>query len=178
MTADLIALREDVNSLTGELLNRYEEITLLYDPRSDSGVTETAVWQPEAIEKLRDQLGDEPGVLVREIISLYLVQARDLLAQMEVAARQSDEYPLRGMAHSLKGSTATVGGARLAAVCERIEHASSAELRCPDLVRSAQQEFERLAVELERYRPPHGADSARRRASLAYDRPTAGRFPA
>ena len=49
-------------------------------------MSEMTVLQPEVIEKLRDQLGDEDGVLVREIIQLYLVQARDLLAQLEVAA--------------------------------------------------------------------------------------------
>ena len=38
MTAELIALREDVDSLTSELLNRYEEITLLYDLAREMGV--------------------------------------------------------------------------------------------------------------------------------------------
>jgi serine phosphatase RsbU (regulator of sigma subunit) len=38
VSAELIALREDVDSLTGELLNRYEEITLLYDLAREMGV--------------------------------------------------------------------------------------------------------------------------------------------
>jgi HPt (histidine-containing phosphotransfer) domain-containing protein len=116
-------------------------------------VSEMTVWQPEVMEKLRSQLGDEDGVLVREIIQLYLVQAWDLLAQMEVAARHSDEYQLRGLAHSLKGSSGTVGGARLVAVCDWIEHASSAELASPDVWQGAQREFELLAAELERQHP-------------------------
>jgi HPt (histidine-containing phosphotransfer) domain-containing protein len=111
-------------------------------------MSEMTVFQPDRIETLRDQLGDEDGVLVREIIQLYLVQAWDLLAQMEVAAQHSDEYQLRGLAHSLKGSTATVGGSRLAAVCDHLEHASSAELASPDVWRPAQREFELLAAEL------------------------------
>jgi HPt (histidine-containing phosphotransfer) domain-containing protein len=116
-------------------------------------VSEMTVWQPEVMEKLRSQLGDEDGVLVREVIQLYLVQAWDLLAQMEVAARHSDEYQLRGLAHSLKGSTATVGGGQLAAVCDHIEHASSAELSSPEVWLAAQREFELLAAELERHHP-------------------------
>ena len=111
-------------------------------------MSEMTVFQPDRIETLRDQLGDEDGVLVREIIQLYLVQAWDLLAQMEVAAQHSDEYQLRGLAHSLKGSTATVGGSRLAAVCDHLEHASSAELASPDVWLPAQREFELLAAEL------------------------------
>ena len=38
MTAELVALQADVDSLTGELLNRYEEITLLYDLAREMGV--------------------------------------------------------------------------------------------------------------------------------------------
>lgn len=37
MTAELVALQADVDSLTGELLNRYEEITLLYDLAREMG---------------------------------------------------------------------------------------------------------------------------------------------
>jgi serine phosphatase RsbU (regulator of sigma subunit) len=38
VTAELVALQADVDSLTGELLNRYEEITLLYDLAREMGV--------------------------------------------------------------------------------------------------------------------------------------------
>jgi HPt (histidine-containing phosphotransfer) domain-containing protein len=105
------------------------------------------------LDKLRSLLGDEDGVMVREIIQLYLVQAWDLLGQMEVAARNCDEGQLRALAHSLKGSTATVGGCRLAAVCDRIEHGSSTDLSSPELRQDAQREFELLGTELERHYP-------------------------
>jgi HPt (histidine-containing phosphotransfer) domain-containing protein len=114
-------------------------------------MSERKIWQSEVIEKLRNELGDAGGVLVREIIQLYLAQARNLLAQIEVASRQSDEYQLRGLACSLKESTASVGGSRLAAVCDRIEHASSAELRSPGVWQDAQREFRLLELELASY---------------------------
>jgi serine phosphatase RsbU (regulator of sigma subunit) len=38
VTAELVALQADVDSLTGELLDRYEEITLLYDLAREMGV--------------------------------------------------------------------------------------------------------------------------------------------
>ena len=38
MNAELSALRSDVESLTVELLDRYEEITLLYDLAKEMGV--------------------------------------------------------------------------------------------------------------------------------------------
>jgi HPt (histidine-containing phosphotransfer) domain-containing protein len=141
-------------------------------------VSELRVWQSDMIEKLRSQLGDEDGVLVREILQLYLVQARDLLAQLEVASRDADEYQIRGLAHSLKGSTATVGGARLAAVCDRIEHASSAELASPDVWRDAQDEFELLAAELEHHRPRRGTGRPGRTHYLDGEGLSVRRFPA
>jgi HPt (histidine-containing phosphotransfer) domain-containing protein len=116
-------------------------------------VSDIAIWQPEVIEKLRSQLGDQDGAMVREIIQLYLVQGWDLLAQLEVAARHADEASLRALAHSLKGSSATVGGGRLVAVCDRIEHATSAELSSPEVWQAAQHEFELLRTELERHYP-------------------------
>jgi HPt (histidine-containing phosphotransfer) domain-containing protein len=136
------------------------------------------VWQPEVLEKLRDQLGDDDGVMALEVIKVYLVQARELLAQIEVAARESDEYQLRGLAHSLKGSSATVGASRLAAVCERIEHASSAELASPEISVRVAQEFQLLSAELERYRPLRGVGAPGWRVDLTRGGRTAGRFPA
>jgi HPt (histidine-containing phosphotransfer) domain-containing protein len=141
-------------------------------------VSEVRVWQAEAIENLRDQLGDDDGVMVREIIKVYLVQARELLAQMQVAARESDEYQLRGLAHSLKGSSATVGGGRLAAACDRLEHGSPAELASPQVCQSAMHEFELLAAELVRYRPLRRADSTGCRDDMTRDQHSAGRFGA
>jgi GAF domain-containing protein len=38
VTAEVVALQADVDSLTGELLDRYEEITLLYDLAREMGV--------------------------------------------------------------------------------------------------------------------------------------------
>ena len=109
------------------------------------------IWQSEVIGKLRNDLGDEDGVLVREIIQLYRAQAGSLLAQMEAASRQADEYQLRGLACSLKESSASIGGSRLAAVCDRIEHASSAELKSPAVWEDAQREFQLLERELASY---------------------------
>jgi HPt (histidine-containing phosphotransfer) domain-containing protein len=141
-------------------------------------MSEGRVWQPEVIEKLRDQLGDDDGVMVREIIKVYLVQARELLTQMKVAAQESDEYQLRGLAHSLKGSSATVGASRLATACDRIEHASAAELASPEVCQCALHEFELVVAELERYRPLRRADSAGWREDMARSAHSARRFPA
>jgi HPt (histidine-containing phosphotransfer) domain-containing protein len=96
---------------------------------------------------LTDQLGDPDGALVDEIVSLYLAQGRELVDRLQIAAEVSDTVTLREVAHSLKGSTLAVGGARLATLCQRIERAeSSTDGR--DAARAVPEEFEQLAHQL------------------------------
>lgn len=114
-------------------------------------MTPTAVFQAATIESLRDQLGDSGPGLLSELIGLYLIQARDLVGQIEHTITDHDAPSRRSLAHKLRGSTATLGGDRLAAVCLRLETvphhdevvATTVELRG---------EFETLAVVLNDYR--------------------------
>jgi len=112
----------------------------------------TAVFRAETIESLRHQLGDRGGDLVTELISLYLVQAHDLVSQIEAAGAAPDLSLLRAVAHKLKGSSATLGGDRLAAACQRIEAAPLAELDVDRAIQQVRHEFEQLAAELAEYR--------------------------
>jgi HPt (histidine-containing phosphotransfer) domain-containing protein len=111
-------------------------------------MAEASVFQGQVLEALRDQLGDEGGELVREILQRYLKQAQDLVAQIEIAGTSLEVDRLRALAHKLKGSTATLGGARLAAVCQRIELAQDADFDFPGAAQDVRREFELLAGEL------------------------------
>jgi HPt (histidine-containing phosphotransfer) domain-containing protein len=112
----------------------------------------TTVFRADTIDSLRRQLGDAGGVVVAELIGLYLVQGHELVADIEAAGDAPDLIMLRAAAHKLKGSTATLGGDRLAAVCQRIEVAAPTELDVDGATREARREFELLAAELNHYR--------------------------
>ena len=112
----------------------------------------TTVFRAETMDSLRSQLGDHGGDLVAELIALYLVQGRDLVVEIEAAEAASDPVRLTAAAHKLKGSTATLGGDRLAAVCQRIEARSPAQLTVDAAPQQVRREFEQLAAELTRYR--------------------------
>ena len=72
----------------------------------------TAVFQAATVESLRRQLGDSgPGLL------------GELIGQIETAVAYDDPPRRRALAHKLRGSTATLGGDRLADVCLRLETA-------------------------------------------------------
>src|SRR6185436_17852187 len=62
----------------------------------------------------------EPDLIV-EVIDLYLEQAPRQLIAMAAQLSQGDAVSLRRTAHSLKGSSATLGAMHTAAVCEAIE---------------------------------------------------------
>ena len=78
------------------------------------------MFQAATMDRLRRQLGDRGDDLVNELIALYLVQGRDLVGQIEAAGEALDVVRLKAAAHKLKGSTATLGGDRLAAFCQEI----------------------------------------------------------
>lgn len=111
-----------------------------------------AVFRAETMDSLRDQLGDHGGDLVSELIALFLVQGRGLVDEIEAARATSDPVRLTAAAHKLKGSTATLGGDRLAAVCQRIEALSPAETAVDAAPLQVRHEFEQLVAELSRYR--------------------------
>ena len=115
-------------------------------------MSSTTVFRAETLDSLRRQLGDAGGDLVAELIALYLVQGRELVGQIETAGEAPDLIRLRAAAHKLKGSTATLGGDRLAAVCQRIEVAPPAELDLDGVTQEVRRQFEQLATELAHYR--------------------------
>lgn len=108
---------------------------------------EPRVWEPEVLESLGEQLDDADGTMVDGIVSLYLAHGRELVDRLQAAAEASDAVALREVAHSLKGSTLAVGGARLAALCQRIERAGSLA-DGQQAARAVRQEFEALADQL------------------------------
>lgn len=118
-------------------------------------------WDPAALNRLRAQLGDRDGSMMAEIVTLYLAQGPDLLDQLEVAAASSDERYLRSAAHSLKGSTATVGGMQLVVWCEQLEQGQSS--RPLESVRAARREFDLLAGHLDQYLSGTAQPQGRRR---------------
>ncbi|HEY5846647.1 MAG TPA: Hpt domain-containing protein [Microlunatus sp.] len=122
------------------------------------------VFRTETMDSLRRQLGDYGGVLVGELIALYLVQGRDLVVQIEAAGSVPDLVRLRAAAHKLRGSTATLGGDRLAAVCQQIEAAPPAELDVDGALEQVRREFEQLAAELARYRSSLSGEPSRTEA--------------
>lgn len=79
-----------------------------------------------------------PAETLREILPLYLKQAREQVAAMETSVSTGDNEFIRRTAHQLKGSSANVGAQAMADLCARVEElaengGTGLELLLPDL---------------------------------------------
>ena len=118
------------------------------------------VWDPAVLLDLQDQLDDADGALCRDIIAAFLQQGRQLVDRLERLAAAADRAGLLAGAHSLRGSTLTVGGTRLAELCGQLERGELAE-PATDTARRVRQEFQALAEQLHRWPAAVAAGEAR-----------------
>jgi len=72
-----------------------------------------------AFEELQEE--GEPDLIV-ELIGLYLQEAPQRIEAIQCAVANADRLCLKRAAHSLKGSSGTLGVRPLAAICEELEH--------------------------------------------------------
>ena len=103
------------------------------------------------------QAEGEPNLIV-ELIDLYLEEVPRRLASMLEAEACADSRALGGAAHSLKGSSASLGAFGVAALCEELERAD-----CGDPSGRVGALLARMGQELERARRVF-ADERRRRS--------------
>ena len=93
---------------------------------TDPDATPVAAAPPPALDRqvlldLQEALDDPTGEFLLGLSAVYERQAAELVAEMRDAARAADLAGLGRAAHSLKGSSANVGGTRLAAMCAELE---------------------------------------------------------
>lgn len=81
----------------------------------------------EVLRSLADAQCDEASDLVIELIDLYLHDSERRLATLVEALAICDGLTVARAAHSLKGSSATLGADRLAKICEELEQLAFAE---------------------------------------------------
>jgi HPt (histidine-containing phosphotransfer) domain-containing protein len=113
-----------------------------------AGTPNQSGWQPQILDQLRRELGDDDGTMIAEIIALYLAQGRKLLGQLTAAAGANDETRVRKLAHSLEGSSLAVGGTGLAGLCQRLESVAHSESPMANALEAVHEEFDRLAGSL------------------------------
>lgn len=120
-----------------------------------TGAVDTAVLAE--LEEIQEE--GEPD-LIAELIGLYLEDSPRKLAAMREAEARADAASLRRAAHSLKGSSASLGAFGVAALCGELERACREESS-----RRAVQLIARLGRELDSVRRVF-EDERRRRSRV------------
>jgi len=82
------------------------------------------VLRPGALDELRSYGGDEGEAIVRDLAETFMTGAGQHLAAMLEAFANGDRHKLERAAHTLKGSSGTLGAQRLEEFCRILEEAA------------------------------------------------------
>ena len=86
----------------------------------------------ERLTSLRDELGDEE---FHSIVNLYLEEASKRISGLSVALERGDTKTVKFTAHTLKGSSSTLGAKRMQSLCADLQEAAASDLDgCRQLV--------------------------------------------
>ncbi len=72
-------------------------------------------------EWLSETLGDAVEFMLPELAAMFLEDAPEMLKNMHVAIASQDSLGIKNFAHTLKGSSASMGLQTVAALCQEIE---------------------------------------------------------
>jgi HPt (histidine-containing phosphotransfer) domain-containing protein len=103
---------------------------------------------PSVLQCLREALDDVSGDFISELATVYESQALVLMEQMSDAAQACDVPRINFVAHSLKGSSANVGGHRVVSLCAALEHWNGSPHQATPTVATLRTELAALLEEL------------------------------
>ena len=108
------------------------------------------VYDPAALESLREVNPEDGGAFVRELVAIFLHDTPARIAEISAALAAGDAPTLTRAAHSIKGSAGNFGAEQLAAISRAIEtHAKAGDLAAlPALQPELHAAFERVRVAL------------------------------
>jgi len=107
------------------------------------------------LNELRETVGAGDEEMFNELLSIYLDDAPNLIAEMEKAYEMKDVEKLTRSSHTLKSSSATIGAMDLSTLCKQVEHASR-EGKIDNLdekIEMIKQEYERVKEALKQVAP-------------------------
>jgi HPt (histidine-containing phosphotransfer) domain-containing protein len=123
--------------------------------RANSGGAATQVIDPVMLASLDEAWAEGEPDLVVELIDLYLGDAPQWVDAMRTAAAGNDARVLKRAAHTLKGSSGSLGIAQVAEACRMLElNCSESAARVDELFQQLDREFAtaRAALAAERMR--------------------------
>jgi len=116
-------------------------------------MADSPIIDPQVIKNLRALNPDDNGEFLREIISIYLEDTPLRITELDESLASGDISRFARAAHSVKGSSANLGAARLRDAAEKLEreaHHSGLTAVVP-LVAEVRSQFDKAAAELRKF---------------------------
>ncbi|KAJ7645590.1 signal transduction histidine kinase, partial [Mycena polygramma] len=114
----------------------------------------------EAFNQILELDDDDTHAYSKDIVAAYFAQAPDAFASMDAALTAMDLTTLADVAHFLMGSSATLGIARVAGACGRLERMEGAGGKDGDalakMLAEVKREYADAARWLRRWYEDHG----------------------
>jgi HPt (histidine-containing phosphotransfer) domain-containing protein len=76
----------------------------------------------EVLARLRRLQGEDEPDIVADLVGICLKDARSRLEAVEEALQKDDAPAVERAAHTLKGSSGSMGARRMSGLCEQLEH--------------------------------------------------------
>ncbi len=93
-------------------------------PANQTEETGARVFDPGALDNIREILGDDDPARLTDFVNRYLPRVGELVSQLASAATDRDAAALVGIAHSLKSNAGMLGAPELAALADAVERYS------------------------------------------------------
>jgi HPt (histidine-containing phosphotransfer) domain-containing protein len=106
------------------------------------------------LQALRKLGGASDSDVIDDLIGLFRSDAPMRLSDLRAALAKQDSLAMQHTAHSFKSTSATLGGQRLAALCQELENrgARAALAGSESVLVSVEREYQLLCEALENYR--------------------------
>ena len=108
---------------------------------------ESPVLDMNVVKSLKELGGEDDPNLFRELVELFLTDARANVEKLTEALEQEDPTAMQRVAHTMKSSAANVGAMRMSRLCSEIEklcRAGSID-GAQDLVVETRREFQEVS---------------------------------
>lgn len=105
------------------------------------------------LTELQESMGDIAEELLPELAPMLLEDAPEMLKSLRLAIQAGNAAKVRELAHTLKGSCASMGIAGMAAICQEIENMGKVNdlSLAPVWLEHAQTEYEQVKLVLSSY---------------------------
>lgn len=94
------------------------------DVQKPTSVVSVDLYDPDALNNLKEILGDAFDTSFNRLLGLYADHAPEIIMDLSGAIDDGDMSTIGDFAHALKSMTGNISAARLSAQCERIERAA------------------------------------------------------